>query len=257
MIEPGKTWILIVCFLLLAAFSAYAQQPAPTPELAPEEPAGSIGIDVGVITDRFGPLPSATTAVGIVSGQGAVYQGNRKAQSPDIVVGGEVILPVGTAQHADEFAGFVGPMFHFTEQFTVGFHAQVRKLDLPNSTIENLPNSVINNQTFIRNNMLLLELPLVLNYKFLTDRKAFVEAQIAPEFSPHFTNSSAGPSPFPHPGLDHGYSLRGIAGYNFDRFYVRATYENRYFKFSPGLGNPSFLYNWKTTFATVGVGVTF
>ena len=248
-IEPGKTWILIVCFFLFAAFSAYAQQPAPAPQLAPEEPHGNIGIDFGVISDRFGALPSATTGVGVVSGQYAIYQGSKREQVPDIVIGGEVVLPTGTAEHANEFAGFGGPMFHFTDQFTAGFHVQVRKLDLPTS--------VINGQSFIRNNMLLLELPLVLNYKFLADKKAFVEAQVSPEFSPHFSNSSAGPSPYPHPSLDHGYTIRGIVGYNFEKFYLRGTYETRYFKFSPGLGNPDFLYNWKTNYATVGVGVTF
>ncbi len=250
MIEPGKTWIFVVCFLLLAAFSAYAQQPAPLPELEPEEQRGNLGVDFGVITDRFGASPSATTAVGIINGQGAIYQGNQKAQNPDIVAGGEIILPTGTAEHADEFAGFVGPMFHFTENFTAGFHLQVRKLDLPNGL---LPSG----QTFIRNNMLLLELPLVVNYKFLSEKKAFVEAQISPEFSPHYSNSSAGPSPFPHPGLDHGYTILGIVGYKFEKFYIRGTYETRYFKFSPGLGNPYFLYNWKTNYATVGIGFTF
>jgi hypothetical protein len=251
-IEPGKTWILTVCFLFLAVFSAYAQQPAPLPEseAGVGEQYGNLGIDFGVISDRFGATPKATTAVGIISGQGAIIQGSQKAQSPDLVLGGEVVVPTGTAKHADEFAGFGGPMFHFTGQLTAGFHLQVRKLDLPSGT---LPTG----QTFIRNNMLLLELPLVVNYKFLEDKKAFVEAQVAPEFSPRFSNGSSGPSPFPHPSLDHGYSLRGIVGYRFEKFYVRGTYENRYIKFSPGLGNPYFLYNWKTTYVTGGVGITF
>lgn len=247
MIEPGKSWIIILCFLLLAAFSAYAQQPAPLPEA--EEQNGNIGVDFGVISDRFGGTPSSMTAVAMVSGQGAIIQGNQKTQSPDIVIGGEVVLPTGTAKHADEFAGFGGPMFHFTDKFTAGFHLQVRKLDLPNGTLDG--------QSFIRTNMLLLELPVVLNYRFLEDKKAFVEAQISPEFSPHFSNSSSGPPPYPHPSLDHGYTIRGILGYKFDRFYVRGTYETRYFKFSPGLGNPEFIYNWKTNFATAGVGITF
>jgi hypothetical protein len=248
-IESGKACSLLVCLLFGAAFSAYAQQPAPLPQLEPEEQRGNLGIDFGVITDHFGVTPSATTAVAIISGQGAIYQGNQKAQSPNIVIGGEVVLPTGTAEHANEFAGFAGPMFHFTDRFTAGFHVQVRKIDQPNGTL--------NGQTFIRNNMLLLELPLVLNYKFLADKKAFVEAQVSPEFSPHFSNSSSGPSPYPHPSLDHGYYLRGIIGYNFEKFYLRGTYETRYFKFSPGLGNPEFINNWKTNYATVGVGFTF
>jgi hypothetical protein len=250
-IEPGKSWtLLIVCFLLLAAFSAYAQQPAPVPEVEPEEQRGNLGVDFGVISDRFGATPSTTTGVGIVSGQGAIYQGNKKAQSPDIMVGGEIVLPTGSATHANEFAAFAGPIFHFTENFTAGVHIQVRKLDMPNGF---LPTG----QTFIRNNMLLLELPLVVNYKFLEDKKAFVEAQIAPEFSPHFSNGSSGPSPFPHPSLDHGYTIRGIVGYKFEKFYLRGTYETRYLKFSPGLGNPYFLWNWKTNYATIGAGFTF
>jgi hypothetical protein len=248
-IESGKSCSLLLGLLCLVASSAYAQQPAPLPQLEPEEQRGNLGIDFGVITDHFGATPSATTAVGIISGQGAIYQGNQKAQSPDIVIGGEVVLPTGTAEHANEFAGFVGPMFHFTDRFTAGFHVQVRKLDQPNGTL--------NGQTFIRSNMLLLELPLVLNYKFLADKKAFVEGQISPEFSPHFSNSSSGPPPYPHPSLDHGYYLRGIIGYNFEKFYLRGTYETRYIKFSPGLGNPEFINNWKTNYATIGVGFTF
>jgi hypothetical protein len=246
-IEPGKSWILVVCFFLLATFSAYAQQPAPLP--GAEEQRGNLGIDFGVITDRFGGNPSSTTGVGIISGQGAIIQGSQKTQSPDIVIGGEVVLPTGTAQHADEFAGFGGPMFHFTDKFTAGFHLQLRKVDMPNGTL--------NGQTFIRNNMLLLELPLVLNYRFLGEKKAYIEGQISPEFSPRFSNSSSGASPYPHPSLDHGYTIRGIVGYNFDKFYIRGTYQTRYFKFSPGLGNPEFIDNWKTNFATVGVGFAF
>jgi hypothetical protein len=246
-IESGKSWVFVFCFLLLAAFSAYAQQPAPLPEA--EEQNGNIGVDFGVISDHFGGTPRTTTEVGIISGQGAIIQGSQKTQSPDIVIGGEVVLPIGTATHADEFAGFAGPMFHFTDKFTAGFHVQVRKVDQPNATL--------NGQTFIRNNMMLLELPLVVNYKFLEDKKAFIEGQISPEFSPHFSSSSSGPSPYPHPSLDHGYTVRGIVGYNFDRFYVRGTYETRYFKFSPGLGNPDFIDNWRTNYATAGVGVTF
>lgn len=250
MIEPGKTWILIFGFLFLTVFSAYAQQPAPLPESEVEEQYGNLGIDAGVISDQFGTTPSSTTGVGIISGQGAIIQGNQKAQSPDIVLGGEVVLPTGTATHANEFAAFGGPMFHFTNQLVAGFHVQIRKIDPPNGT---LPSG----QAFIRNDMLLLELPLVINYRFLEDKKAFVEGQIWPEFSPHFSNGSSGPSPFPHPSLDHGYTIRGIVGYKFEKFYIRGTYENRYIKFSPGLGNPFFLYNWKTSYATVGVGITF
>jgi hypothetical protein len=248
-IEPSKTWIISICFFLLLAFSAYAQQPAPAPELPPEESRGYLGVDFGAIRDHFGPLPAATTGVGEINGEYAIYQGEARQQSPDIYLGGQVRLPTGTAQHANEFAGFVGPMFHFTDRFMAGFHVQVRRIDLPNS--------VYDNQTFIRNNMLLLELPLVLNYKFGADKNYFVEAQIVPEFHPHFSKSSSGPSPYPHPSLDHGYTLRGIVGRNFGSWYVRGAYETRFFKFSPTLGNPYNLYSWRSDTATVGVGLSF
>jgi len=38
---------------------------------------------------------------------------------------------------------------------------------------------------------------------------------------------------------------------------VKATYENRYFKFVENAGNPSSLYNWKTNLIEGGIGVTF
>ena len=255
MIEPCKTGIVAVCFFLLAAFSAYAQQPAPVSELAPEEQRGNIGVSFGATTDRFGALPSSTTGLGMIDGQYSVIQSNAKRQTPDIVLGGEVRLPLDTSNnqststHADEFAGFVGPMFHFGDQFSLGFRAQVRRIDLPTSLIDG--------QVFIRDNLLLLELPIVAEYRFGSAHNAFIRAEGLSEFSPHYTNSSNGASPFPKPGLDHAYAFRGTVGYSLGKWYLSGTYENRYFKFNQTLGNPDNFYNWKTNFVTAGVGLNF
>ena len=57
---------------------------------------------------------------------------------------------------------------------------------------------------------------------------------------------------------DHGYTLRGSLGYTFNKwYYVRASYETRYFKFASTSGNPNDLYNWKSNLVTGGVGIKF
>jgi hypothetical protein len=106
--------------------------------------------------------------------------------------------------------------------------------------------------------MELLELPLVLEYRFGPSKHVFVQAQGAPEFSPRWRTSKAGPTGLPNPSFDHAYFLRGNLGYIFGKWYARATYETRYFKFIAGPpGNPSNLYNWRTDMITGGVGLVF
>jgi hypothetical protein len=62
----------------------------------------------------------------------------------------------------------------------------------------------------------------------------------------------------PHPSFDHGYTFRGSVGYTFGKWwYVKGSYETRYFKFADNLGNPSSLYNWKSNLITGGVGLRF
>jgi hypothetical protein len=224
-----------VCLFFLAVVPAYCQR-------------GTIGIDVGATNDQFDGLPSATGPEFGVDGQIAILTGNPKTGRPPIVVGGEVILPTDTSYHANEYAIFGGPEFPY-HNFVFGVHAQIRKITLPPSTVDN--------QVFARDSMELLELPLVVRYNFLSTRKAWVQMQGAPEFLPRFHNSPAAEALLPHPNLDHGYFLRGTVGYNFGQWYVKATYENRYFKFLENAGNPSNLYNWKTNSITGGVGFAF
>ena len=212
----------------------------------------TFGLDAGETADRFGGLARTTTAELGLDGQWLVRQGNHKEGMFDLVVGGEIRLPTNTTDHANEFAAYAGPIFWAGSHFSVGFHAQVHKIYLPPSDV--------NGAFFPRNKMLLLELPAVLEYRFGASgaaRHAFVQAQIAPEFAPHYTAPSSGPSPFPNPQLDHGYFIRGSAGYTFGKWYAKATYETRYFKFSKELGNPNNLYNWRTDLASGGIGVIF
>ena len=209
----------------------------------------TLGIDAGETSDRFGGLARATTAEGIIDGQWVVIQPNHKQGFPDIVVGGEIRLPANTSAHAPELAAYAGPIFWAGSHLSLGFHAQVRKIYLPTSNLSGV--------FFARDKMMLLELPAVLEYRFGAARHAFLQAQVSPEFSPHFTQPSSGPTPFPHPSLDHGYFIRGTAGYTFGKWYAKATYESRYFKFSPVLGNFNDLYNWRTNLVTGGVGFVF
>jgi len=236
-IESCKRHAFYLCLFFLVTISAYGQRAA-------------VGIDVGETSDKFGGLASATSATGGVSGDFIVIQGNQKEGNPSIVAGGEARFSVDTGKHASEFAAYVGPMFHFGAHFSAGFHAQVRKILLPSSPLSD-------GQVFSRYNMLLLEAPAVLEYKFSSaPRHAFLQAQVSPEFKPHFTTPKAG-TPYPKPLLDHGYDIRGSAGYVFGKWYARATYETRYFKFSNTLGNPNELDNWKMRQVTEGIGVVF
>lgn len=238
MIEPGnrQNLVLILFLFLLAVSSAHAQRAA-------------VGIDVGETKDKFGGLTSDTAAFGAVSGDFIIIQGKNKEQTPSIVAGGEIRFPADTSSHTTEFAVYGGPMFHFGQHFSAGFHAQVRKILMPSSTL--------NGQVFARYNMELLELPGVLEYKFSTSPKhAYLQAQVSPEFTPKYKAPNSGTG-YPHPILEHGYYIRGTAGYVFGKWYARATYQTRYFRFSPTIGNPSGLANWRSDSVTGGVGVVF
>lgn len=224
-----------VCLIIVAVGSAHAQQ------------RGYLGIDFGYTSDKFDSLPTAN-GVGVgVDGQIAVLKSNPKKGTPDIVAGGEILLPGDTQKHAKEFAVFGGPEFPF-HNFTFGFHAQVRKIYLPPSTVDN--------QNFVRDKMELLEIPIVVRYTFGPAKRAFVQAEGAPGFSPRF-RSNGSLSALPNPNFDHSYFVRGTVGYNFGKWYTKATYENRYFKFVENAGNPSNLYDWKTNFVYGGVGIVF
>jgi len=226
-----------VCSILMAIVPAYGQGQR-----------GNLGIDFGQTSDKFGALSRSTTAVGDVNGQLVVMQGKEKDGSPSIVGGGEVRFPSDTRNHANEFALFGGIMFRFHKSFSAGFHVQVHKLLVPPSTVDN--------QIFNRNNMELLEVPLVLEYKFGPNKHFFLQAQGAPEFRPRW-RATAGAAPLPNPEFDHAYFVCGSLGYIFGKWYAKGTYQTRYFKFTPGIGNPSNFYNWNTNMATAGVGLVF
>jgi len=229
-----KTSIAFLFFLF--AIPAYSQK-------------ATLGIDVGQTSDKFGGLARTTSVLGDLEGKFTIIERADKEGDPNLVAGGEIRVPADTSSHASEFAVFAGPEFHFGSHFMAGFHAQVRKVYLPSSEVSG--------QFFDRDKMLLFELPAVVEYKFGSPAKhVFIQAQVSPEFSPHFTVATS-PPPSPNPNLDHGYTIRGIAGYNFGRWYARATYETRYFQFKQNLGNPNGLYNWRTDAVTGGIGFSF
>jgi hypothetical protein len=228
--------LLFLALILFAALPAYSQH-------------GSLGIDLGETSDRFGAQPRTTTGEVDIEGQGILFKRVSPAGDPNIVIGGELQLPVDTSTHAPEFAAFVGPEFNLGSHFVLGFHVQVRKIYPPTSDV--------NQFFFPRYKMLVLEIPAVAEYKFGPGNNAFLRVQASPEFAPHYNQSSSGPSPFPGPTIDHAYTLRGSVGYNFTHWYAKVNYETRYFKFSNNLGNPNNLANWRSDKASAGVGVRF
>lgn len=230
-----KTHVLCVCLLFLAAVPAFGQRI-------------TLGADVGQTTDKFGGFSSNNALVWGIDGEAVVLTANEKKGSPSIVAGGEMIIPSDSQNHATEYALYGGPVFKVRD-FSIGVDAQIRKIILPPASE--------GTQVLNRDKMELLEIPVTIKYNFGPGKHAFVQAQGAPEFSPRFRNGSPNPFTLPTPNLDHGYFLRGTAGYTFGVWYAKASYETRYFKFAPNAGNPNGVYNWRTDRIMGGVGFVF
>jgi hypothetical protein len=230
-----KTQVVQVCLILLAAVPAYCQR-------------GTFGIDVGNTSDKFDSLNSVSGLVFGIDGQAAIFNANPKNGRPAILIGGEVRLPTDTQNHAKEYAVFGGLRFPVHQNFLIGFDAQVRKLYTPPANVDN--------QVFVRDKLEFLEIPLVMKYKFGPSRRVFIEAKGAPEFSPHFRQAGA-LLQLPNPNWDHGYFVRGTLGYVVGKWYAKASYETRYFKFEQNPNNPNGLYNWRSNLISGGVGFAF
>ena len=229
-----KTHGVMVCLMVLAAVPAYCQR-------------GTFGIDVGQTSDKFSALPNMNAVVAGIDGEIAILKANQKEGGASIVAGGEIRVPSDTSNHAKEYAIFAGPGFRYRD-LTIEVHAQIRKIYLPTANVDN--------QFFVRYKMELLEIPLVLRYKFGPEKRLFIEAQGAPEFTPRW-RSNGSLAPLPNPNFDHGYFVRGGVGYTFGKWYAKASYENRYFKFLANPNNPNGLYNWRTNVISGGVGFVF
>jgi|SRR5579859_5415807 len=229
-----QTPMVGVCVLFLAAVPAFSQR-------------ATLGIDVGQTSDKFGGLSRTSSAVGVLDGEIIVLQSPDKEHGADVVAGTELRFPVNTTNHANEYAFYGGVSFRIKPALSLGFHAQVHQLDAPPS--------VVDGQIFNRARFRVLELPGFLQYKFGPDKRAFVRAEGGLEFSPKLKPPAN--ATLPNPNFEHGYFMRGVVGYNFGKWYVKGTYENRYFKFTNNIGNPLGLYNWRTDMMTAGVGFVF
>jgi len=226
----------IFLLFLLATVPGYGQR-------------GTLDLNAGETSDKFAALPTVNSAVIDINGEVAVKKPSAKIGGPSIVAGGEIRFPSDSTNHAKEFAAFGGLAFQVTSNFSIAVHGQVRKIDLPVATI--------NNQIVVRDNLELLQIPIVLKYNFGPEKRVFVHVQGEPEFTPHYRASKATLISLPHPNFDYGYTIRGSVGYNFGQWYVQGTYQTSYFKFIENGGNPSNLYNWKSNMITAGVGVNF
>jgi hypothetical protein len=243
--KPGKAdrvrthlFFLAVSLLLLslAAVPAYCQR-------------GTFDVNAGGTYDQFGTLPHVTGAVLDLTGEFIIKKPNPKKGGPAILAGGEVRVPSNAGDHSKEYAVYGGLAFT-ARSFTFGVDAEVRKILIPSATIEN---QIVN-----RYDMELVELPAYVRYRFGPAKRAFVQIQGQPEFSPHYKSPKGAAVATPHPEFDYGYTVRASVGYDFGKwYYAKATAETRYFKFASGLGNPSSLYNWKSNMVTGGVGVRF
>jgi len=233
--QTAMVQVCLICFFFFwAAVSAYCQRI-------------NLSVNAGEAFDRFGALPQQSGPEAVFDGEGIVLKSPDKNFGADVLAGFEVRAPLDTNNHANEIAVYGGVGFHVRKNFEFGFHGQVHRIYLPPSTVDG--------QVFNRARLSLVETPAFVQYKFGPDRHAFVRAEGAPEFSPRFKEPAG--NILLNPNLDHGYYMRGSVGYNFGMFYVKGTYETRYFKFRITSGNPNDLYNWRSGMATGGVGITF
>lgn len=237
----SKAHLVYVCIFLLAAISAYGQQQRI-----------NLGVDAGESSDQYGSQSAVTGPIVNLNAQGIILFGNKKTGSPDVIAGGEAILPTDSNNHAKEYNVYGGLRWH-VNNFTFGFDGGIRKI-LP-------PTAFFDNQYYNRDSMELLEIPGTVRYNFWTAKRAYVQVQGAPEFGPKLLVPGSSPlftNPVLYkPNFDHAYFIRASVGYNFGKWYARAMYENRFFKFHDNPNNPENLYNWKTNAITGGVGVNF
>jgi hypothetical protein len=231
-------------FLAALVLSALAALPASAQRV-------NIGADVGETADRFGGQPRVTGAVGAIDGEAIVWKSADREHGADIVAGGELRWPEDASNHASEQSIYGGFAFHFGPRLTAGIHLQLHRLVLP-PTFGGYPVMVFN-----RDRMEVLEPNGFVQYKFGPSNRYFIRAEATPEFSPRFHPSPSGAPPFLHPNLDHGYAIRGVLGYNFGKWYVKGTYQTRYFRFETNFNNPDEVYNWRSDFVTGGVGFNF
>jgi hypothetical protein len=227
---------VVFLLFLLATVPAYCQR-------------GTIDLNIGETTDKFDALAPVSGAALDLNGELTVKKPSAKNGGPSIVAGGEVRVPSDNTNHAKEFAVFGGLAFQVRSNFSIGINVQVRKIDLPAATVDN--------QILVRDNLELVETPIVIKYKFGPAQRVFIHLQGAPEFTPRYRASTSTLIILPNPNFDHGYSLRGSLGYTFGKWYAQGTYATRYFKFIENQGNPSNLYNWKSNMITAGVGLVF
>ena len=238
--KAHRVGVCVFLFFLLAAISAFAQQRI------------NLGVDAGESSDKFGTQSAVSGFVASLNAQGIILLGNKKSGTPDVIAGGEAILPSDTGNHAKEYNVYGGLRWH-PGNLTFGFDVGIRKLDPPAA--------FLNNQYYNRDTMEFLEIPGTIRYSFGSGKHAFVQVNGAPEFGPRYHVPASSPL-FTNPTLykpnfDHGYFVRGTVGYDFGKWYARATYETRFIRFHNNANNPEGLYNWKTNAITGGLGVSF
>ncbi len=215
----------------------------------------SVAANVGETTDRFGGQPRVTGADGAIDGEVIIYKSPNREHGADIVAGGELRWPQDASNHASEQSVYGGFAFHFGAHLSAGIHIQIHRLVPP-------PSFAVGPVTdggvvFNRDHMEMLETNGFIQYKFGPANRAFARIEGTPEFSPRFHPSPSGAPPFLNPNLDHGYALRGVVGYSFGKWFVKGTYQTRYFRFQTNANNPDEVYNWRSDFVTGGVGISF
>lgn len=242
--KPGKAamvraYMVRTCFcllFLLASLPAYSQR-------------GNLDLNFGETRDQFGAQPPVSDGALDITGEVTVKKPNVKKGGPSIVAGGEVRVPSNDNNHSKEFAVYGGVAFAI-HNLSIGVDAEVRKIYMPPAFVDG--------QVLNRDNFGLFELPVVIKYKFGPEKRFFIHVHGQPEFTPHYKTSPLSQVPLPRPAFNYGYTIGGSVGYDFGKWwYVKGSYQTRYFNFAQGPGNPTSLYNWKSNLATGGVGVRF
>src|ERR1700675_716656 len=102
--KPHLVRTSVVLLFLSAAIPAFCQR-------------GTIDINAGETSDKFGALPTVNSAVLDLNGELIVKKPSAKNGGPSIVAGGEVRVPSDDTNHAKEFAIFGGLAFQARNSF--------------------------------------------------------------------------------------------------------------------------------------------
>ena len=183
---------------------------------------GTLDIDAGEVTDKFGAQPQVTAADFGLNGQVTLIQATKDG-GPSIVAGGELRVPPTPP-----------PMPASTPSSAVRsspwqfFHRRQR----PGPQDSSCPTLTWMEPSWTATTWNCSNSPSSSDTNSVPTSALSSRPTASPNSLPTTNRLPCQPVGVPHPNFDYGYTVRGSVGYNFGKWYVKGTYETRYFKFA-------------------------